>query len=460
MIHWRFSPSLPRLATYGALCLLAGLLAVLLSQGLNRPGFSPEPPQAGGATTLSLRSSQAFALPAPGLTAAEAERHGEGDVSFDAVFVTAPARLNPGLGPLFNNSSCTACHIKNGRGMAELGQALVRVSLPETATATILAVDGVVPVPGLGTQVQEHGIYGYPPEAALSLSWQERSGSYPDGQPYHLRSPQLRIDPSDPAAAQLDPSQLLTSLRIPPPVFGTGLLEVIPERQLKALADPRDRNGDGISGRLNYVWQFERQTKAIGRFGWKANSPTLLSQTAAAYVNDMGVGNPLIPDHAGNQDIDQATLEASTFYVQTLGVPARAQLDKPEVKAGEKLFTEANCTACHIATLKTGRAPVKALAHQTIHPYSDLLLHDMGLELADGRPDFDASGQEWRTAPLWGVGLTQTVLPYSGYLHDGRARSLEEAILWHGGEAEASKRQFMALPAADRAALLQFLNTL
>ncbi|NJN02645.1 MAG: c-type cytochrome [Leptolyngbyaceae cyanobacterium RM1_1_2] len=448
-----------RFPAYLGLFLIASIAAVLISNQINRGLLNSETsPQAGGATTLSLRSSQAFAMPAPGLNAAEAALHTEGDAAFDAIFVTAPASVNPGLGPLFNNSSCSACHIKNGRGLPQLGQALVRVSLPAASELAVNLADGVVPVPEIGTQIQDHAVYGYQPEAALALSWQEQTGQYADGTTYTLRSPQLKISPAD--SAQPLPDQLLTSLRIPPPVFGGGLLEAIPEQTLRAQADPEDRNQDGISGRLNRVWEFETQAMAAGRFGWKANSSTLLSQTATAYVNDMGVANPLIPDTEGGFEIDQETLEAATFYVQSLAVPARTQLEEPMVQAGEKLFAAANCTACHLSTVKTGPTAIAALADQTIHPYTDLLLHDMGTGLADGRPDFSASAQEWRTPPLWGIGLTQTVLPYSGYLHDGRARTLEEAILWHGGEAEPSKQQFVAMQPRDRTALLKFLNSL
>jgi CxxC motif-containing protein (DUF1111 family) len=239
-----------------------------------------------------------------------------------------------------------------------------------------------------------------------------------------------------------------------------GLIEAVPEADILALADPEDRDGNGISGRPNYVWNVQQQADTLGRFGWKANQPTLLQQTASAYANDMGVSNPLFPDHDGNQDIDDEIVELATLYVQTLAVPGRTALDNPQVQRGERLFTQANCTACHIPQLRTGSHEIPALANQTIHPYTDILLHDMGPELADHRPDFQASGNEWRTTPLWGLGLVQTVLPYSGYLHDGRARSLEEAILWHGGEAEASKEVFRQMNPDDRSALIQFLKSL
>jgi CxxC motif-containing protein (DUF1111 family) len=447
---------------YGALFGLALLLVVGLSHLWSQTGRW-DPPQAGGTTTLYSRSSQSFQLPAPGLTPAEARQHASGDVSFDAIFVTAPAPLNPGLGPKFNNQSCAACHIKNGRGMPEMGQSLVRVSLPSGAGQAIDPHQGVVPVPGIGGQIRDRAVQGAPPDAQVQLDWKLSDHRYPDGQPYQLRQPQLKVSA---APGQPLPQGLQTSLRAAPPVFGVGLLEAIPEQEIQRLADPGDRDGDGISGKANQVWDPVQKAMTLGRFGLKANTSTLLVQTAAAYVNDIGITNPIFPQEAGSSapaaapEIDQTTLEQTTFYVATLAVPGRTQMNEAMVQQGEQRFAQANCAACHIATLKTGPSKIPVLADQTIHPYSDLLLHDMGAGLADGRPDFAADGQEWRTTPLWGLGLTQTVLPYSGYLHDGRARTIEEAILWHGGEAEGAKQKFMAMNQGDRQALLKFLNSL
>ena len=292
----------------------------------------------------------------------------------------------------------------------------------------------------------------------MALNWVETSGQYPDGEAYGLRSPQLTLTAIN--LKQPISQDLLTSFRIPPPIFGVGLLEAIPASTLKALADPEDQNKDSISGRVNRVWNFEKQQMDVGRFGLKANSANLISQTATAYAHDMGIANPLLPNKDGTQEIDAQTLKASAFYTQTLAVPARGQTDDSVIQKGEKLFASANCAACHLPSVQTGPASVKVLANQIIEPYTDLLLHDMGEGLADNRPDFDASGQEWRTTPLWGLGLTQTVLPYSGYLHDGRARTVEEAILWHGGEAETAKQAFMTANKNDRQAMLKFLNSL
>ena len=455
------SRSVLRLLSYALLFVAASAVAIFLSIQFQRQTISSSSVQgyqAGGATTFDNRSSHAFGQPAPGLTAKEMALHAKGDATFDAVFVTAPAPINAGLGPKFNNNACSRCHIKNGRGMPQLGQALIRTSLPADSGLPIAKTEGVVPDPTIGTQLQDSAVYGEQPEAKAAIAWMETSGQYPDGEAYSLRSPKISLT----AIGSDRPihKSLLTSLRIPPPVFGVGLLEAIPESVLEALSDPQDKDDDGISGRINRVWNFETKQMAVGRFGLKANSATLISQTATAYAHDMGLANPLLPNADGTTEIDAKTVEASAFYTQTLAIPARGQTDDSTVQKGEKLFLQANCAACHLNQIKTGRSAVKILANQTIQPYTDLLLHDMGEGLADGRPDFEASGQEWRTAPLWGLGLTQTVLPYAGYLHDGRARSVEEAILWHGGEAEAAKQTFINMRKSDRLAMLKFLNSL
>lgn len=448
---------------------LAAIAGILLSSMLHYPAYSQTTPQAGGATTIQNRSSRAYEQPAPNLDDYWAERHAVGDLAFEAAFVTAPANVNPGLGPLFNGTSCGGCHIRNGRGMAEKGQRAVRVSLQVPAGETLsfpernFAAEAIapgsnaVPVPGIGTQVQEQGVYGVEPEAIVTVEWQEQSGTYGDETPYRLRSPQITLSWLDGTPL---PSAIAISNRIPQPVFGTGLLEAVPEAEILQQADPEDQDGDGISGRPNRVWDVQQQIEVLGRFGWKANTPDLLQQSASAYVNDMGVTNPLFPETDGVADIDLGILEAAAEYVQTLAVPARTLLNDAQVQRGEQLFTAANCAGCHRMDLQTGNHTIPALVNQTIHPYTDLLLHDMGTGLADGRPDFQASGNEWRTPPLWGIGLAQTVLPYSGYLHDGRARTLEEAILWHGGEAEASREAFRTMEASDRAALIRFLRSL
>jgi CxxC motif-containing protein (DUF1111 family) len=446
---------------------LTAILGILLSH-LFGMSLEQKSPLAAGNLTILSRTSSSFEQAAKSLTGADLERHRDGDTNFEAVFVTAPAKIHPGLGPFFNNTSCAACHIKDGRGLPETGQLLVRVSnSAKTASLSVaektfnleaaIAAENTPPVAGIGNQIQDRAVFGIDPEATVEINWQSKTGQYQDGTTYQLRSPQTQITLAN---GQPLPTNVLTSLRIPPPIFGLGLLEAIPEETIRNLADPEDRDGDGISGRPNEVWNGVQKKATLGRFGLKANNPDLLQQSAGAYVNDMGVTNTLFPATDGSLDIDEKTLKDTVFYVQTLGVPVRTLLDRPEVKKGEKLFTQANCNACHISQLKTGDHEVKILANQTIHPYTDLLLHDMGAGLADGRPDFQATGNEWRTPPLWGLGLTQTVLSDASYLHDGRARTFEEAILWHDGEAKTSKETFLNLPKSDRTKLIQFLQSL
>ena len=250
------------------------------------------------------------------------------------------------------------------------------------------------------------------------------------------------------------------------------MLEAVPDATILALADETDQNSDGISGKANLVWDVQKNGLSLGRFGWKANQPTLLQQVASAYNDDMGVTTSLLPrensngqlQHDGRNDdpeLSNEILEAVTFYVQTLAVPARRDLDDPIVQRGEELFEVAGCSGCHIPTLRTGVLPdVPAVSNQTIHPYTDLLLHDMGPGLADNRPDFRASGSEWRTPPLWGIGLIKTVNGHTNLLHDGRARGILEAILWHGGEADASREAVQQMSTSERDALIAFLESL
>jgi CxxC motif-containing protein (DUF1111 family) len=296
-------------------------------------------------------------------------------------------------------------------------------------------------------------------------------GKYADGTKYTLLAPSYEFVNLSNGA--LDPS-VLVSPRIAPAVFGVGLLEAVPADEITRRTDPDDADKDGISGRANTVWDAINQQMTIGRFGWKANVPSVMQQNAGAFNGDIGITSSVFSKQpctateaacaaaptGGDPEIDDQKLDRVTFYTRTLAVPARRNVKDADVVRGEQLFRSAGCAACHTPTLQTGDSDIDALAHQTIHPYTDLLLHDMGPGLADGRPDFEASGSEWRTAPLWGIGLTKTVNKHTRFLHDGRARNVSEAILWHGGEAEQAKEQFRTMPSIDRKALLAYLDSL
>lgn len=407
----------------------------------------------GGDATVDDRSADAFGHPLPTLTEAQATRHrfGRGPVAL----VWAP----PQLGPLFNHNACLACHPGNGRGLSQIGpsvfgsQALIRVSLvagePEVP-------GGAVPVPSLGTQLQDHAI-GQLPEVHASLSWVEMEELYGDGEVVSLRSPRLTV--TRPSGAPLDIAGLLMSYRQAPPLVGLGLLEAISDDAILAAADPDDADGDGISGRANLVWDAVARETRVGRFGHKASVATLHEQTAAAFVNDMGLSNAMFPEALGKRDVSDIQLDESGFFVATLAVPRAAPRSK-EAWRGRELFGRFGCADCHTPAHTTGDHPIPQLAGQTIHPYTDLLLHDVGDLLTDARPDFLATGVEWRTTPLWGLGLVQVVNPDATFLHDGRARTIAEAILWHGGEARPAREAFRGAHRRDRAALISFLETL
>ena len=425
----------------------------------------------GGETTVFDASSHAFSIPAPNLSTSALEKHLEGDVEFEAVFVTAPAVVNPGLGPIYNNVSCINCHSRDGRGRPPdtdegLVSLLFRLSLPK-------AEDSVVgkpptPVPGFGTQLNNRAIVNTNPEGKVKIEYTEQTLTTADGTRVHLRYPNYTLTET----YQPLPENVEVSPRVAPVVFGLGLLEAIPENAILAYADEADVDGDGISGKPNYVWDVVAQDYALGRFGWKANQPTLLQQVAAAYNDDMGIttslfflensaGQSQLTGHSATPEVSDEILEFVTFYVQTLAVPARRNVDDPQVKRGEQLFAKAQCASCHVPTLRTGvLSGVPSVSNQTIQPFTDMLLHDMGPDLADNRSDFRANGREWRTPPLWGIGLVRRVNGHTNFLHDGRARDLMEAILWHGGEAEASRQAVEQMSKTERDALIAFLESL
>ena len=253
----------------------------------------------------------------------------------------------------------------------------------------------------------------------------------------------------------------MTSLRMTPPVIGMGLLEAVPDQAIIAMSDPNDANGDGISGRVSYVPNRQTNTTAIGRFGFRASHPTLRQQSAAAFFNDMGMTNEIFSSADQQQEVSSAQMDQVVFYQQAAGVMAARNQDDPDVIAGKELFKQIRCNDCHVMTLQTGASDVVEVANQEFHPFTDLLLHDMGRDLSDKRPEFETSGREWRTTPLWGLGLHEHLSTHRpGYLHDGRARTIAEAILWHGGEARASQRAFRALSRAEREQLIAFLKSL
>lgn len=428
----------------------------------------------GGDTTVFDVSPNAFSLSARNLPGPRRSQFFVGNSFFNQNWVQAPSSTagRDGLGPLFNTRSCSACHFKDGRSPGPeqnvaLSTALLRLSIPGKDPH-----GGPNPDPTYGDQLQGQSLPDVPKEGDAFATYTEVSGSFADGEAYRLAQPSYRIE--NLGYGPLHPD-IMISPRVGLAMIGLGLLELVPEQDLLRNADPDDRNGDGISGRPNYVWDAVQGKKALGRIGWKANQPNVLQQVAGAFNGDIGITSEMNPSenytsnekaaakapNGGNPEVSKKIFDAVVFYSRTLAVPARRDAKDPIVLRGKQLFHQANCAACHIPLFTTGTSPdFPELSRQTIRPYTDLLLHDMGPGLADGRPDFEASGNEWRTPPLWGIGLVKTVNGHTRFLHDGRARNLAEAILWHGGEAEKSREAFRAMPKPDREALLKFLESL
>jgi CxxC motif-containing protein (DUF1111 family) len=459
-------------------------LVLLLSLGAcDQPAPQAEPGEAlsAGSATVQSRDRNAFSLPSANLSALRRLDFSVGNSFFRNPWVTAPSTTTArdGLGPLFNTNGCQNCHIKDGRGHPPATNAvsaasmLVRLSIPAgPADAGILERQGSVPEPVYGGQLQDMAIPGTAPEGKLRLDYDYRQLQFSDGTAIELRQPRLQINQL--GYGPLHPATQF-SARVAPPMIGLGLLEAISEASVLANADPEDRNGDGISGRANRVWDDQQGKTVLGRFGWKAGQPHLNQQNAHAFAGDMGLTTTLLPSddcspsqtdcrvalNGGTPEVSEHILALVLFYSRNLGVPARRQVADPQVLAGKALFQQVGCASCHTPRFSTAAdAAEPELANQLIRPYSDLLLHDMGEGLADNRPEFLADGREWRTPPLWGIGLTETVSGHTQFLHDGRARNLLEAITWHAGEAEAAKQQVLQLDRQQRAALLAFLQSL
>jgi CxxC motif-containing protein (DUF1111 family) len=430
----------------------------------------PETAALGGTGTRALTNGDAFSFQMANSPENHERPFSFGNRLFNTNWVEAPASVKSfdGLGPLFNRVSCAGCHTKDGRGAppadgnGPMDSLLLRVSIPGVGPH-----GGPLPDPAYGDQISEHGILHVPSEATAHITYTEQAGTYSDGEKFSLRVPSYTIE--KPAYGPLNPA-LMISPRVAPQMIGLGLLEAVPEKTILALAD-----SDGVSGRPNHVWNSSTQKMELGRFGWKANQPNLRQQNAGAAIGDIGLSTSVNHNqnctpaqtecqnsiNGGEPEVSDVFLDKLTLYTETLAVPAQRNSDKSDVKAGAKIFRTLGCAACHMPTLQTGDvAAFPELANQTIHPYTDLLLHDMGEALADHRPDFEATGTEWRTPPLWGLGLVPTVNGHNTLLHDGRARGFEEAILWHGGEAEKARENFRMSSKDVREKLIAFLSSL
>ncbi len=480
----RHLPVIPR--TPEDLARIAAVLAPPADFTLPEP-FEAKP--AGAATVRVLPSADAFSQHSANMPFAREMDFKLGNALFRKTWVAAPAstKASDGLGPLYNARACQDCHLKDGRGHtppdadASRVSMFLRLSVPGGPVPDGIA-DWIAtsPDPTYGGQLQDLAAPGHPAEGRMDITWTESAVTLEDGTIVTLRAPTYAF--ADPAYGTPSPD-LMISPRVAPQMIGLGLLEAIPAADILALSDPDDANNDGISGRPQIVPSAEYGTRMLGRFGLKAGAPTVREQTAAAFAGDMGLSTPLHPapwgdcttaqatcrdaphgqepDVRDGLEVDQTALDLVTFYSRNLGVPERRDIDDPHVLRGKEIFHRLNCTGCHTPKHVTHRLDGQPeQSFQLIWPYTDLLLHDMGPGLADNRPEGRATGSEWRTPPLWGIGLTAQVSGHTEYLHDGRARSLLEAILWHGGEAQSQRDAVANLPTEDRAALLAFVGSL
>lgn len=448
-----------------------------------------EAKQGGAGTSVKKVNRDSFSHFSANISFEEEQNFKLGNALFRKLWVSSPSstQASDGLGPLFNARACQSCHIKDGRGHPPEGDqdaTSMFLRLARSATTELeeqeLAnfVRTTFPDPTYGGQLQDLAVPGLPGEGEMKITYEDIIETFADGETISLRKPTYEVINLN--YGPLDPHTTL-SPRVTPQMIGLGLLEAIHESDIIANADPDDLNGDGVSGRYQIVGD-GNGNKLLGRFGWKAEMPDIRKQSAGAFSADIGISTPDNPNNYGDctnaqhqclsmPHGEQARLGAGeapedvlnliTFYSQNVAVPARRNTENANILNGKKHFYELGCAACHRPKYVTSRnASNKEHQFQLIWPYTDLLLHDLGPGLADGQQVGVANGQEWRTPPLWGIGLTETVSDHTFFLHDGRARNLTEAIIWHGGEAQTAKNGFMTLEKSERSNLIRFLESL
>jgi CxxC motif-containing protein (DUF1111 family) len=444
----------------------------------------------GGATTRATVNGNVFSHFSANITFEEEQTFKLGNALFTKLWVSSPSstQASDGLGPLFNARACQSCHLKDGRGHPPEGSTdatsmflrLARPARTDEERRQIASYEKVnFPDAIYGEQLQDLAVPGLKSEGRLQISYEEIAVPLAGGEVAHIRKPTYTVADLGFGAMEGD---VTLSPRVAPPMIGMGLIQAIHESDILAKADPDDKDGDGISGKPAMVRDHKTGDLKLGRFGFKAQNATVRDQTSSAFAGDLGISTPDDPfDHGdctkaetdclamptgvqarlGPVEAPDPVLGLVTFYSENLAVPARRDIADRTVLKGKELFYQSGCTACHTPKFVTRRdAGNPAHAFQLIWPYSDFLLHDMGEGLADGQQVGVADGREWRTQPLWGIGLTKTVNAHTFLLHDGRARNLTEAILWHGGEAQKARDAFAALAKEDRAALLKFLESL
>lgn len=466
--------------------------------------FDPTEVKQGGDTGITITSSESYSKPSSNITASRKGNFFIGNAFFKQPWVVAPASTDSrdGLGALFNVAACQSCHIKDGRGHAPMNadddadSLLIRLAMPATTPQQVEALQQSqvekVAHSIYGGQLQDRGVQGVPAEAKISVTWEDVPVTFVDGHTETLRRPNFQL--KNPGYGDFD-DELMVSPRVALPMIGLGLLEYIPVEAIKRQADVDDMNKDGISGKYNWVVDPQTGKQALGKFGWKAGQTKLITQNMSAFNEDMGLTSRIrpiesctknqpqclnAPTGADDQGDGKPPVEVSDevakfveFYTQNLAVPNRRKADDATVLAGKKRFYDIGCQDCHTPRYQLPQGNDGHLEQhgQVIYPYTDLLLHDMGEDLADrtiagklppkdAQVEYLATSYEWRTPALWGVGLAQTVDQQATFLHDGRARTLMEAVLWHGGEAQPHKEKVLKLDKKGREEFEAFLNSL
>lgn len=394
---------------------------------------------------------------------------------FKIPWVEAPSATTArdGLGPLFNANTCNSCHPKNGRG--NLYNAKNQISRALIAKVSILSdgskehqmqekYNGLVADPNYGGQISINGIHGVKFEAKPKITYTKINVKFPDGEVDTILKPHYELIEKN--YGELHKDARLT-FRLAPSLNGLGLIEDIKQEDILANVDEKDENADGISGRANWVYSPITKKTELGLYSWKASTTSILHQSAAAANNDMGLTTTIFKDENCTKtqklcneapkprdpiDITDLRLAAIDFYIKNKITYTRKKDESYE--EGLEIFKNVDCAKCHISEFTTKKG-------FKIAPFTDMLLHDMGEGLSDGRSEFKASESEWRTAPLWGLALHKKINKKEvRLLHDGRARNFQEAILWHGGEAFLAKQKYMNLEKEQRQKLLNFLKEL
>ncbi len=436
-----------------------------------------------GTSTIFLNSSYAFDTEADWVTGNNLTRFIRGDRLYDDVRTSTNAN-GGGLGPVYAGYSCGSCHRNAGRTRPAIWSDGGSGAYGFSAMLVYVSRKNGAFFKDYGRVLHDQAIYGVKPEGKLKASFEYQTFAFPDGEPYELCYPKYEI--TEWYADSIAPEDLMCTVRIPLRHVGMGQMMALDPNEIEALARRSNYPEYGISGRCNYI--VERGVRQLGLSGNKAQHADLTVELG--FSSDMGVTNSRYPEeicegqiqmNQGSMmglsydqlDISTEDMENVDLYMQALGVPARRDVNDPEVKRGEEMFYQAKCHLCHVTTLHTrprgsvllNGTDLPWLGNQTVHPYSDFLLHDMGSEimgvgLNDNYVSGLARGNEWRTTPLWGIGLQEKVNGHTYFLHDGRARNFIEAIMWHGGEGEASKNLFKNMPKSDRDALVRFLQSL